>query len=226
MGVGGWGWGWGELQDSCSVSNCINHHFDISLNIAILHYTYFINGVPFVCIKETKIHVLTRPRFINSTACLRSTSCSAFVSSKTSSVTGAGGPGGPGGPMGPRDPWGPEGPASPRGPGDPGCPGGPPRGPCSPRGPLGPLGPVGPYSRQEIDNLSKERKKYEYKWNISHLMGSASLYTYTYRYRFRCIYIVMSLLEEPYLIEAPPNGSTSCHNIVAPPQNRSVRRFL
>ena len=36
---------------------------------------------------------------------------------------------------------------------------------------------------------------------------------------------VKSLLEAPYLIEAPPNGSASCHKIVAPPQNRSARRF-
>ena len=39
------------------------------------------------------------------------------------------------------------------------------------------------------------------------------------------VYTVMSLLEAPYLIEAPPNGSTICHKIVAPPQNRSARRF-
>ena len=36
---------------------------------------------------------------------------------------------------------------------------------------------------------------------------------------------VMSLLEAPYLTEAPLNGSTNCHKIVAPPQNRSSRRF-
>ena len=32
----------------------------------------------------------------------------------------------------------------------------------------------------------------------------------------------MSLLEAPYLIEAPPSESTHCHEIVAPPQNRSA----
>ena len=36
---------------------------------------------------------------------------------------------------------------------------------------------------------------------------------------------VLSLLEAPYLIEAPPNGSASCHKIVVPPQNRNAWRF-
>ena len=36
---------------------------------------------------------------------------------------------------------------------------------------------------------------------------------------------VMSQLEAPSLIEAPPNGSASCRMIVAPPENRSARRF-
>ena len=36
---------------------------------------------------------------------------------------------------------------------------------------------------------------------------------------------VMSLLEATYLIEAPPNKSSSCHKIVAPPQNRRAQRF-
>ena len=30
------------------------------------------------------------------------------------------------------------------------------------------------------------------------------------------MFTVMSLLEVPYLIEAPPNGFASCHKIVAP----------
>ena len=33
---------------------------------------------------------------------------------------------------------------------------------------------------------------------------------------------VMSLLEAPYLIEAPPEGPANCHKIVAHPQNRSA----
>ena len=36
---------------------------------------------------------------------------------------------------------------------------------------------------------------------------------------------LMSLLEAPYLIEAPPNGSASYHKILALPQNRSARRL-
>ena len=38
-------------------------------------------------------------------------------------------------------------------------------------------------------------------------------------------YTAMSLLQVPYLIEAPPNGSAICHKIVAPPQNRSAQPF-
>ena len=33
-------------------------------------------------------------------------------------------------------------------------------------------------------------------------------------------YIIMSILEAPCLIEAAPNGFSSCHKIVQPPQNR------
>ena len=36
---------------------------------------------------------------------------------------------------------------------------------------------------------------------------------------------VISQLEVPYLIEAAPNESASCHKIVAPPQNRSAWSF-
>ena len=39
------------------------------------------------------------------------------------------------------------------------------------------------------------------------------------------VYAVMSLLETPYLIEAPSIWSARCHKIVAPPQNRSTGRF-
>ena len=36
---------------------------------------------------------------------------------------------------------------------------------------------------------------------------------------------VMSLLEAPYLIEAPLSESAYCHGIVEPPQNRSAGRL-
>ena len=38
-------------------------------------------------------------------------------------------------------------------------------------------------------------------------------------------FTIMSLLEAPYLIEAPPSESAHCHRRVAPPQNRSAGRL-
>ena len=40
-------------------------------------------------------------------------------------------------------------------------------------------------------------------------------------FQLTSLYTVMSLLEAPSLVEAPPNGPANCHKIVALPQNRS-----
>ena len=42
---------------------------------------------------------------------------------------------------------------------------------------------------------------------------------------FCIVHTILSLLEAPSPIEAPLNGSSNCHKIVAPPQNRRALRF-
>ena len=59
-------------------------------------------------------------------------------------------------------------------------------------------------------------------------MNYKAIYTYMLLYTGDMnieIYTVMSLLEVPSLIEAPPSDYAHCHRIVAPPQNRSAGRL-
>ena len=45
-------------------------------------------------------------------------------------------------------------------------------------------------------------------------------------FRSSIIQTIMSLLEASYVIEAPPKGSTNCHKIIAPTQNRAPVNVL
>ena len=93
---------------------------------------------------------------------------------------------------------------------------------------LSTLVPYWPVMNQSHRNISQWNYTCIWDWNI--FIQKMHFKVLSAKWKPECSNLnlaptVMSLLEALYLIEAPPNGSASCHKIVAPPQNRSTRHF-